>query len=217
MVRAIMSALIRQPESSFRVRDWHAEVLQRLDEAHLVAVSDVPARRVEFAAGLARFLAGMRQVEVCPLYGQSITDLETLCQQMERALPGPRLERRIDGPRGLTSFLRQRTEGAGRPAAKFRYYLWHDADVLLQRSRPLFAKVADMLAGVAAEAEYASDDVLLIHRGVFVGSSLLELYAGDQRGQFRSWLGDGLGEPFWQVVTGLDEPPFTVLRIDSLV
>ena len=36
----------------------------------------------------------------------------------------------------------------------------------------------DTIAGVAAEAEYVSDDLLLIHRSVYIGSSVLDVYRG---------------------------------------
>lgn len=72
------------------------------------------------------------------------------------------------------------------------------------------------MAGVAAEAEYVSDDVLMIHRTVFVGSSMLDVYAEDPRGAFRTWYHDGQGEPFWHVVTGIDDPAFLRYGIDAL-
>jgi hypothetical protein len=74
----------------------------------------------------------------------------------------------------------------------------------------------DAIIGVGAEAEYASDDLLLLHRSVFVGSSLLDLYAEDPAGQFSIWAPDADGEPFWSVVTGVDKPQVTRYNIDAL-
>jgi len=93
-------------------------------------------------------------------------------------MPGPRLERRIDGGRGVTGLLRSRETNPGRPACKFRFYIWHDADVLLGENEALFGRLVDAMAGVAAEAEYVSDDLLMIHRTVFVGGPLLPSAGG---------------------------------------
>jgi hypothetical protein len=211
-----MSAVRRQPEAPLLVADWQADVAAILDEHHLAAWSSMPRRATQFAVMLGQFLAGLRDAEVCVLYGKYITDLESFCYQLERAIPGPSLDRRIDGPAGVVSLLRERATFLGRPCTKYRYYIWHDAEVLLGHDRGLFSKIVDAMAGVAAEAEYVSDDVLLLHRAVFVGSPLLEAYAADARAQFRAWLDDGMGEPFWQTVTGIDRPAFHGFGIDAL-
>lgn len=212
-----MSALSRQPESRLVLANWQPDVVQLLDEAHLVAWSDYPGRRLQFAASLAQFLGAQRDTEVCTLYGRFITDMESFCYQVERAIPGPTLERRIDGPSGVTALLRSRVSVRGRPATKFRFYVWHDADVLMRQHPELFARVVDALAGIAAEAEYASDDLLLIHRAVFVGGPMMEPELARERGPFQSWLVDEFGEPFWQVVSGIEKPPFVGYPIDQLM
>lgn len=181
------------------------------------AWSVAPGRRVRFAVSLAQFLQAQRDTEVCCLYGRHITDLESFCYQLERAIPGPSLDCRVDGPNGVTALLRTRESFPGRPATKFRYYLWHDADILLRRDQALFGRLVDAIAGVAAEAEYASDDMLLLHRAVFVGGSALDDYAKDPTSQFRRWFDDGLGEPFWKVVTDLPKPPFRRFNVDRMI
>lgn len=211
-----MSAITRHPDSPFRVADWQADVTQMLDEHHLVAWSAQPRKKLQFAASLQQFLGGLRDAEVCTLYGRSITDLESFCQQLERALPGPELARKIDGPGGVASLLRHRETFSGRPASKFRYYVWHDSEVLLRHDPRLFGRLAETIAGIAAEAEYASDDLLLIHRAVFVGGPALDVYAEDESGQFQSWSRDEHPEPFWQVATGVDRPPFLRYSLDLL-
>lgn len=211
-----MSAVSRQPEVPLLVADWQADVTQLLDEHHLVAWSELPARRMQFAVSLGRFLGSLRDTEVCVFYGRFITDIETFCYQLERALPGPTIDRRFDGPTGIASLLRSRASFRGRPETKRRYYIWHDADILLKTNHVLFGQIADAMSGVAAEAEYVSDDLLLLHRSIYVGGSILDVYAEDPRGQFCSWLDDGHGDPFWQVVTGLDRPAFLRYGIDSL-
>lgn len=213
---AAMSALSRRNEIPVLIPDWHADVTQLLDEHHLVAWSDLPARRTQFAVSLGQFLGMQRDAEVCVFYGKFITDLESFCYQLERAISGPALERRIDGPRGVVSLLRSRAAFRGRSNTKYRFYVWHDADVLLRHDHLLFGRLVDALAGVAAEEEYVSDDVLLLHRAVFVGSSVLDVYAESEEGQFQSWLPDPCTEPFWKVVTGLDRPPFMRYAVDVL-
>lgn len=211
-----MSALTRQPDSPFAVANWQPEVVQLLDEHHLIAISEIPRHRTHFAVSLGQFLQGLRDAEVCALYGRFITDLDSFCYQLERAIPGPLLDRRIDGTRGVTALLRSREVFRGRAPSKFRFYIWHDADVLLRQDEQLFGRLVDALAGVAAEAEYVSDDLLMIHRGVFVGGPSLSDYAGRSEGQFQAWHCDELGDPFWQLVTGIEKPPVMRYQIDLL-
>jgi len=218
MTGKAMSALTRHPESPFAAPDWHADVAQLLDEHHLVASSHVARRRLHFASSLSHFLGGLRDAEVCTFYGQFITDMESFCRQLEQAVPGPLLERRLDGPGGIASLLRRRQYFSSRPPSKFRFYVWHDADHLLRNDRALFGRIVDTMAGVAAESEYCDDDLLLIHRAVFVGGPLLDLYAEDPSGQFQSWACDpGHDEPFWEVVTGIERPPMLRYAIDQLI
>jgi len=211
-----MSALTRQPDSPFVVANWQPEVVQLLDEHHLIAVSEIPRHRTHFAVSLDQFLQGLRDAEVCTLYGRFITDLDSFCYQLERAIPGPTLDRRIDGRRGVTSLLRSREVFRGRAPSKFRFYIWHDADILLRHDETLFGLLADAIAGVAAEAEYVSDDLLMIHRVVYVGGPLLTDYAEKSGGQFQTWHCDDAGEPFWKLVTGIDRPPVMRYQIDLL-
>jgi hypothetical protein len=211
-----MSALSRPSEPQLLVADWQADVTQLLDEQHLVAWSDFAQRRTQFAVSLGQFLGGLRDAEVCTLYGKFITDLDSFCYQLERAIPGPTLERRVDGPGGVVSLLRTRLSFRGRSESKFRFYVWHDADVLLKHDHALFGQLVEALEGVSAEAEFVSDDLLLIHRAVLVGSSMLDVYAEDPNAQCQSWRHDGHDEPFWQMVTGIEKPRFSRYRIDGL-
>ncbi|MBX3362947.1 MAG: hypothetical protein KF705_16110 [Phycisphaeraceae bacterium] len=211
-----MSAITRQSDLLFAVTDWEPSVTQLMDESHLVAWSDAPRRRSQFAAALGQFLGSMRDTEVCSLMGEHITDLDSFCDQLERLVPGPTLERKIDGSRGVTALLRHRHTLRGRPASKFRYYIWNDADALLKRNHRLFGRLVDAMAGIAAESEYASDDLLLIHRVVLLGGPSLDMYAEDPSGQCRAWFSEQDAEPFWRIVTGLEAPAFLRYQIDLL-
>lgn len=210
-----MSALSRKPDLTFLNAHWQADVQQLLDEHHLAAWSDAPQQRLQFGVALSSFLASQRDAEVCAFYGKQVTDLEAFCSQLERALPGPLLERRIHGPRGVVALLRNRDTIRSRFPAKYRYYIWHDADVLLRSDASLFGQLADAISGVAAESEFVSDDLLLIHRCVYIGSSVLATYAENPQGQFQSWLDDGQDEAFWKVLTGVDKPEFLQYRIEQ--
>ncbi|MEX2217302.1 MAG: hypothetical protein WD749_00965 [Phycisphaerales bacterium] len=211
-----MSALTRQLDSPFAATNWQPDVVQLLDEHHLIATSDSPRKRTHFGVLLAQFLQGLREAEVCTLYGQYITDLDSFCHQLERAIPGPPLDRRIDGRRGVTALLRSREVFRGRPNTKFRFYIWNDADTLLRHDEPLLWRLHDAIAGVAAESEYVSDDLLLIHRAVYIGCPILGDAADKDAGPFRAWHDDGSDEPFWQLVTGIEQPPVMRYKIDSL-
>lgn len=211
-----MSALSRQPEALLRGGQWQADVAQLLDEHHLVAWSAQARRRLHFAVSLGQFLESQRDVEVCTFYGRFITDMDAFCHQLERAIVGLPLERRVDGPSGVVNMLRSRQEIPGRVPSRYRYYIWHDADVLLREDHRLFGQIAEAMAGVAAEAEYVSDDLLLIQRSVYVGGPMLDVYAEDDRGALRSWLDDGLGQPFWKLVTGVEAPPVLRYGIDQM-
>src|ERR1051325_4722948 len=111
-----MSVLSRQTsELVLLAPDWQADVTQLLDEHHMVAWSDLPQRRTQFAVSLGQFLGSQRDTEVCVFYGRYITDLDSFCYQLERAIPGPTLVRRIDGPGGVVALLRARASFRGRP------------------------------------------------------------------------------------------------------
>ncbi len=211
-----MSALIRFENVRAGLAPWQPDIVQLLDESHMVASAAGSYQRSTFGIALGEFLRSLRGAEVCTLYGRYITDLESFCTQLERMLPGPALERRIDGRRGVTALLRSRDPIRGQRPSRYRFYLWHDADVLLRADPQLFGRLVDAVAGVAAEAEYASDDLLLIHRGVFLGGPMLDSYARYEGGQFRNWYDDELGEPFWRVATGVERPPVRSLAIDRL-
>ena len=107
-LRTTMTALPRQPSVPLLGQLWQADVAQLLDEHHMIAWSDSPARRTQFAVGLSQFLGLQRDAEVCVFYGKHIDSLDGFCHQLERSIPGPALERRFDGTAGIASLLRQR-------------------------------------------------------------------------------------------------------------
>jgi hypothetical protein len=212
-----MTLLAGHCDAPFPAVDWQPEAMALLDERHLSVWTHAQARKSQFAASLAQFLGSQRETDVVPLYGRYIADLESFCHQLERAIPVDRLERRLDGTDSVTEALRSRQTLRGRSVARSRYIVWNDADTLLRTDRLLFGKLVDAMLGVCAEAEYASEDLLLIQRCVFIGGPAMADYAEDHEGQFKAWLPDGLGDPFWSLVTGVDAPQVTSLHIDELM
>lgn len=211
-----MGALALRSDTPFLRQNWQADALALTDRGHLAAWSASRSRRIGFATELGQFIQAQAYCELCPLHGRFISCLETFCEQLERSVPGPPLVRRIDGPRGVTALLRSRDAMHRGMPARHRYFLWHDADVLLRADRALFGAVLDALMGVAAEAEYVTDDLLLLHRVILVGNTRLAQYAEDAGGQLQSWLPDGSREPFWALTTGIERPPVEVFEIDQL-
>ena len=199
-------------------RAWPAEVARLLEQHHLAAWAESPAERAAFAATLTAFLAGIKCAQVVPVFGHGAQDLEGLCYHLERSIPGAApMRRRIHGPMGLVARLRAQDHLPGRPLLHTRYILWHDPDTLIERDEDLFARIADAIAGVAAEAEFASDDTLLVTRALYIGGRSLEGYAQLESGQLRSWLRDGSAEPFWRAATGIEAPPVLAAPLRNLL
>lgn len=181
--------------------DWYAQAEAMLDEHHIVATSDDESTRIQFGSYLAIQAEQMVNVEVCPIYGRYVTDIEALTYMMSRAFPvRDAVEPSVDG---VIECARH-----ARSATRRRYIVWHDAEVLAEADSDLFWQVADALMGVAAEQEYASEDLLVITRCLFISTPELAEHPA-----FGQWWKDGGSEPFWQVISGLDRPPAQRVKI----
>jgi hypothetical protein len=133
-----MTVLAGHFDAPFPAVDWQPEAMALLDERHLAVWTHAQSRKSQFAASLGQFLGSQHETDVVTLYGRYITDLESFCHQLERAIPVDRLERRLDGTDSVTDALRSRQTLRGRSVARSRYLIWNDADVLLRRRpRPL--------------------------------------------------------------------------------
>lgn len=197
-----------------RAQHWAGDSSEYLEEHHLVAWTRNMATAERYALTMGRVLRGIADTEIWTLAGAVIRDLEGFCRQLERCLPeGVRVKRTVAGRGGVIERLRERYDEDDASAAKRRYYLWREADVLLRHDAELFGELVDVIAGVAAEAEYTGEDLLLLHRAVFIGGPALDVYAEDPRGQFRQWLADATGQPLWRVVSGVRQPPVRVYEI----
>lgn len=196
---------------------WQVRVAQLLEESHLEAWSGEALSRARFATGLIDFLRLMPDTRVCVLHGSHIQDLYSFCTQLEVGLGSSRIKRRIDAPGGVIDALRRRWTPTGKRPIRRRYFVWKDADALLRHDHRLFGKLVDAITGVAAEAEYVSEDMLLLQRAVFVGGAALDVYAEDESGQFCRWLEEAKGAPFWEVMTGVKKPPVVRYRIEAAI
>jgi hypothetical protein len=222
MVESIHTETVRERLSRPDLAESLGSAAQWLEEHHVVAWARNLAARERFGLEMAWYLRRMAQTQTVVLNGTVIRDLDSFCSQLEGQLPGHgRLGRSVDGVNGVVARLRQRTgegrgEGTDAGAAgivKRRFYIWRDADVLLRNDARLFGRLVDALTGVAAEAEYASEDRLLIHRAVFVGGPALDVYAEDGAGQFQRWLAERGERPLWSVISGLASPPVMRLAV----
>lgn len=196
---------------------WRLDAAQLLEEHHLVAWCSDAARRDSFSWDLAEHLARFEDTQVCLIRGEEITDLLSLRDELRAALDVGPIAARLEGPGGIIDGLARRPSSPDQQSLKRRFFIWREADTLLRRDHRLFGRVVDAIAGVAAEGEYASEDMLFLQRAVFVGSSVLDVYAEDPRGQFRSWWSEGGEDPFWSVVTGRSRPVFLRYRIEESV
>lgn len=196
------------------VADWLLDLGQLLEEKHVVAWSRSAGDRNLFASQIAAHFVSNRENHVIQFHGSKMTDRYTFCAQLGRALGRRNIRSAIDGEGGVVESLRDSLESA---SCKRRYFIWHDAHVMLHEDPRLFSRLVDALAGVCALSEYASEDRLVIQRLVFVGAPSLDVYAEDPRGQFRRWLSEKGEKPLWQCVTALARPPFLQYAIDASV
>lgn len=190
------------------------EILQLLDEHHLVVLSDGTARRDRFVRAMHGHLQTMSGVEVLLVNGRSATDLSAFCRELSRSLPS-----RATIPSEIPSVIRALRDWPTAP--RYRYILWRDADAMLEADVELFSRLVNVLCAVAAEFEHlgASGDTspLVLQRSMFIGTSKLGAYAEDHRGQFCQWLDDADDEQsvFWEVMSCVDAPPVLTYRLDG--
>jgi hypothetical protein len=196
---------------------WLASAAAALEESHLVACSDNPATRERFALEMAWFLRHVHQSQTVELPGAAIRDLPSFCRELERSLPGSgRIGFAFEGDQGIVAALRRRSPempSIDADIIKHRFYVWRDADTLLEADRELFARLVDAITGVAAEAEYADEDRLIIHRVLFTGGPALDAYADDTHSAFSRWLSENDEEPLWATISGLEAPPVARMRL----
>lgn len=197
---------------------WEAEVARLAESRHLAAWSREADERILFAARLGAFWQGQAGVEVIRLFGRAIRTIDDVCEQLERSIPAREpMRRQIGGRSGIAARLRHRIDVPGMALSRYRYIIWHDADDLIECDAGLFSAIADTVAGVSAEHEFVCDDLLLLTRAVYVGGARLASLAQDSTGPFHQWQHDGVAEPFWRVVSGIERPPVFAAPIGKLL
>lgn len=196
---------------------WEPELLTKLESHHIVAWSSDPALRARFGVRMKQFLDAQSQTEVLVLHGRGILDLEGFCSQLERLIHAEVLARSIDGANGVAALLRQGQDGFVGSPINQRFFLWHDADVLLRKNPVLFDEIVEVIAGVSAELEFADNESMLIQRGLYLGGRALAEHARLEHSRFQSWEDDGPGVPFWSLVSGIDRPSTMLCSVDTLM
>lgn len=183
-----------------------ADVAPLLDEHHLVILGDGDERDA-FGERLHDHLSEtVADSTVSVLEGAKATSLASFCRMLDEGL---RLEQ--EGEQTVDGIVeRLRNASAG---LRHHYFIWHDADTLLEHDVALFGRLVNAMLGVAAEREHLSPDLLVIHRHVFLGNYKLGAYADDDNGQFRSWLVKDNATRFWDVASCLDRPPVLAYRL----
>jgi hypothetical protein len=192
---------------------WPDDIVQLLDDHHLVVLSDDAAVRRRFADSLQQQLRVLGDTDVVEIEGSAATDLPSFCRQLEGRL---HIRRDAVNPwwRDMQSVINVlRRAGSG---PKRRYFLWHDADAMLEADVELFCHLVNAFFGVAAEFEHVSLDPVVLQRVIFLGGAKLGAYAEDVNGQFCRWLDEeGDESPFWEVASMVERPPVITYRIDG--
>jgi hypothetical protein len=190
---------------------WLDQAISELDEHHVVVWHRSLTARELAASAIQHELEANHEAQVVSLAGARVHDLRSLRGEVDRALPdlnGRHLLATFAGHGGLLARLREPPPSVAGHHTKFRYYLIRDADVMLRASAPTFSVALDSLAGIAAESEYASDDLLLIHRIILVGGPDLLACHRDPAGPLRAWREASA----WSHVTRVAGPSYVPLE-----
>lgn len=193
---------------------WPDEVIQLLDDHHVIALSRNPAVGRQHGAALADRLNLMADTQVHVLDGRRVADLPTLISHVGHELGAstPMVAQGRGEVRDLIDLLRSACAGPKR-----RYFIWHDADATIQADADLFCRAVNAFFGIAAECEFVSLDPVVLLRMAFIGGPLLTGIAQDAAGPFCKWLDtvDGTAEAFWEVASLIERPPVITCRIDD--
>ena len=156
----------------------------------------------------------MDDTQVCVIDGLQTHDIPSFGRELGAALGVDVRKHPIDSLEAVVWALRRRFTPADRSPVKRRFIVWSEAQELLRQDPRAFSQLVDAMMGVAAESEFASEDLLLLQRCVFIGRSALDVYAEDPTAQFRSWLSEGGEKPLWSIVSGLDAPRVKRIAIE---
>ena len=205
-----MSVIAGQTET------WPDEVIQLLDDQHLVVVTDRAASGERFGDALIRRLNQMGETQVIVLDGEAVTDVPSFCRLVELQTLSRAARKQLPHAKtfwrdaqSVIHVLRQ----PGGAETKHRYFIWHKADAMLKRDPVLFNHLVNALLGVAAEQEHIAPDSLVIQRLVLIGGESLQAFAEDQNSALNRWQ-DEEGSPLWEVASVLERPPVATYRLE---
>jgi hypothetical protein len=195
---------------------WPGEVIQLLDDHHLVVVTDRAATGERFGDMLIKRMMQMADTQVVVLDGEAVTDVPSFCRLVELQTLTRSERKELPQTKNFWRDVQSVINVLRRtgPTIKRRYFVWHKADALLKRDPALFSHLVNALLGVAAEQEHIVLDSLTIQRVVFIGGEALATYAEDSDGQFHRWL-DEEGSPLWEVASVLERPPVLTYRLEA--
>lgn len=195
--------------SRFDVHKQPADVVQLLDEHHLIALSDHAERRDAFSDAIERFLGEVGDADAVSINGEHAESIEAFCTQLRRWMP---VDYTVEPTiAGLVEALRY---FPGEPMQ--RVFIWRDADVMLDHDVREFARLVNALFAVAAEQEHLTPGGLIIQRVLITGSSKLGAYADAEDSPFQRWLVEEDDElNLWEVFSCVDHPRVLTYRIDG--
>lgn len=188
---------------------WLNDVAQLLDDHHLVVLSEETDHRRQCVGALGTMLGEMTRTEVVIIDGARTHSLSDFVSTLSDHRP---LDTRPDDElHHVYAMLRSRQTEPMR-----RYYLWNDADTLLESDITAFGRLVHALCSVAAEHEYLDDDNVIIERAIFLGGPKLGAYAEEPQGQFAQWRTDDPGGArLDEIQASLARPPVITFRVDG--
>jgi hypothetical protein len=194
-------------------------IIQLLDDHHVVVLCDHIGLRRQVGKTLRQRLGAISETRVIELEGAAATDLVSLYYQFERQVgssPKGNTQHSLNHWwRDLQSIVELLRHATPPREIKREYFIWHDADVLLEHDLSLFGSLVNSMLCIAAEREHVSLDRLVLQRVVFLGGAKLGAYAEDPNGQLSRWLEDQEGSPFWEVMSVIDRPPVITFRVEG--
>jgi hypothetical protein len=195
--------------SRFDIHKQPADVVQLLDEHHLIALSDHADRREAFCDAIERFLGQVRNAEAVHIDGRAAETIEGFCTQLRLSLPPDYPVRPTIA--GMVEALRH---FPGEPMQ--RVFIWRDADTMLDHDVREFSRLINALFAVAAEQEHLTPGKLVIHRVVMTGGSKLGAFADAEDSPFQRWLVEDDDElNLWEAFSCVDHPRVLTYRIDG--
>lgn len=182
-----------------------ASIAQLLDEHHLV-IQGAAERRLALGSSLGRHVTGLPETRVVEIDGTTVTTIEAFTAAVAAGLDRTARTAVLEGLVGLLRAL---------PRCQRIYFLWHDADAMLESDPSAFARVVNAVLGIAAEREHLSRDEYILERWIFLGGPALGIYAADDRGQFHAWLDEDGATPFWDVAAVVERPNVMTVNLDT--